>query len=75
MKITLLAFGFLFSLIKSENWCGFTKMAKCEDDETCCRGPTGWKCHKIKDAICCDDNLTACPQNKKCDNIKHICVV
>ena len=72
--IIFVSLAFLISLIKAENWCGVAKQFSCEDDQTCCRGPTGWICHDIKDGKCCDDNLTVCLANQKCDNENHKCI-
>jgi len=74
MKIIIIGLAILITLVKSINWCGYTKQFSCKDDETCCRGPTGWKCHNIKNGKCCDDNLTVCNANQKCDNENNTCI-
>lgn len=73
-RIIIIGLSLLLTLVKSVNWCGYTKEFSCQDDETCCRGPSGWKCYSINSGKCCDDNLTVCQQNQKCDNENHKCI-
>ena len=69
--VTILA---LFNFSFSAQSCGVSDVFECPDNYTCCQGPTGRICHKIKDGVCCEDLLTSCDSISQCDNINHKCV-
>ena len=46
--------------------CG-SSLYKCGMKQTCCRGPSGWKCYNVENGICCSDGLNACPQGYTCN--------
>lgn len=72
LKITLFIVT-LFSILSVFNSarCGESEVFTCNDNQTCCKGPTGWNCHNI--GQCCLDLITVCDYPKKCDIVNHRC--
>jgi hypothetical protein len=74
-KLLLFLIGITLCLfVVCDSKCGSTDIFKCPDNSTCCQGPTGKICYKVKDGQCCEDLLTCCDANSVCDNENHKCV-
>ena len=54
-----------------ESWqCDSKGDYTCLSNQTCCRNKnaeSGWKCFNLKNAQCCSDGLSACPENYICN--------
>jgi len=48
-------------------YCGSDRSFSCQSNQTCCRGPSGWRCCAGLSAICCSDGASCCPSNTICD--------
>jgi hypothetical protein len=54
--------------------CGSSTTQQCLKDQTCCRGPSGWRCYPADNGVCCSDGISACPYNNTCDVQNKTCI-
>lgn len=58
------------SLCKEFWQCDNAGQYRCGKQQTCCKGPVGYKCYNVSDGQCCSNGISACPKNMIC-NIKE----